>query len=86
MLDVEQNINQSASKYNVSAKSTLSCKKDFLDNVLLASDLGGAIRVDKNEIEDLKEYSDNFAKVLDVETIKVYFTEGRLENRKWLPP
>ena len=80
MLAGEQTIAQLASKYEISAKSLIDWKKQFLDNASLAFDVSGATRAYKDEIEELRVENDALAKKLGRTTIERDFLEKKLES------
>lgn len=80
MLTGEHTIAQIASKYEISAKSLIDWKKQFLDNASLAFDVSGATRAYKDEIEELKVENDALAKKLGRTTIERDFLEKKLES------
>ncbi len=80
MLTSEQTIAQMASKYEISAKSLIDWKKQFLDNASLAFDVSGATRAYKDEIEELKNENDALAKKLGRTTIERDFLEKKLAS------
>ena len=79
-LEGEQTINQIASKYNITTKSILNWKKQFLDNASLVFDTSSATKSYKSEIEDLKQQNDNLAKALGKATIRADWAEGKLRS------
>lgn len=80
LLSGEQTIAQIASKYEISAKSLIDWKKQFLGNASLAFDVSGATRAYKDEIEELKTENDALAKKLGRTTIERDFLEKKLES------
>ncbi len=78
LLSGEQTIAQIASKYEISAKSLIDWKKQFLDNASLAFDVSGATKAYKDEIEELKAENDALAKKLGRTTIERDFLEKKL--------
>ena len=80
LLEGEQTINQIASKYDVTAKSIQSWKKQFLENASLAFDLSGATKAYKDKIEELKQENETLAKALGKATIKAEWAVGKLKS------
>ena len=80
LLSTEQTIAQIASKYEISAKSLIDWKKQFLDNASLAFDISGATKAYKDEIEELKAENDALAGKLGRATIERDFLEKKLDS------
>jgi len=80
LLSEEQTIAQIASKYEISAKSLIDWKKQFLDNASLAFDISGATKAYKDEIEELKAKNDTYAKTVGQLTIERDFLEKKLDS------
>jgi len=80
LLSGEQTIAQIASKYEISAKSLIDWKKQFLGNASLAFDVSGATKAYKDEIEELKAENDALASKLGRATIERDFLEKKLEG------
>ena len=80
LLFTEQTIAQIASKYEITAKSLIDWKKQFLDNASLAFDISGATKAYKDEIEELKAENDALASKLGRATIERDFLEKKLDS------
>lgn len=80
LLSGEHTIAQIASKYEISAKSLIDWKKQFLDNASLAFDVSGATKAYKDEIEELKAQNDALASKLGRATIERDFLEKKLDS------
>lgn len=80
LLSCEQTIAQVASKYEITANSLQSWKKQFLENASLAFDVGLATKAYKDEIEELKTENDALAKKLGKTTIERDWLQGKLNS------
>ena len=80
LLSGEHTIAQIASKYEITAKSLIDWKKQFLDNASLAFDISGATKAYKDEIEELKAENDALASKLGRATIERDFLEKKLDS------
>lgn len=70
LLGGEETVAQIASKYEITPKSLIDWKKQFLENASLAFDVGSATKAYKDEIEELKTENDALAKKLGKTTIE----------------
>lgn len=80
MLTTEQTVAQIASKYEISAKSLIDWKKQFLDNASLAFDISGTTKTYKERIDELETENDSLAKKLGRTTVERDFLEKKLEG------
>jgi putative transposase len=80
LLSGEYTTAQVASKYEITANSLQSWKKQFLENASLAFDVGSATKAYKDEIEELKTENDALAKKLGKTTIERDWLAGKLNS------
>ena len=80
LLAGEQTVAQIASKYEITGKSLIDWKKQFLANASLAFDLGGATKAYKEEIDELQHENDELAKKLGRTTIERDWAVGKLKS------
>jgi len=80
LLAGEQTVAQIASKYEITGKSLIDWKKQFLTNASLAFDLGGATKAYKEEIDELQHENDELAKKLGRTTIERDWAVGKLKS------
>jgi putative transposase len=80
LLSGEYTTAQVASKYEITANSLQSWKKQFLENASLAFDVGSATKAYKDEIEELKTENDALAKKLGKTTIERDWLQGKLNS------
>ncbi len=80
LLSGEYTTAQVASKYEITANSLQSWKKQFLENASLAFDVGSATKAYKDEIEELKTENDSLAKKLGKTTIERDWLQGKLNS------
>ena len=74
----EHTIAVMASKYEISAKSLIDWKKQFLDNASMAFDISGVTKAYKERIDELESENDELAKKLGKTTIERDFLEKKL--------
>jgi putative transposase len=80
LIKEESTLSQLATKYQITTKTILSWKKQFLENASLAFDVGGATKAYREEIEELKVENDRLAKSLGKATIRADWAEGKLKS------
>jgi len=80
LLSGEYTIAQIASKYEITAQSLQSWKKQFLENASLAFDIRSATKSYKEEIEELKDENEQLAKTLGKTTIERDWAVGKLKS------
>lgn len=80
LLKEDQTLSQIATKYQITSKSILNWKKQFLENASLAFEPARAISEFKDEIQELKEQNDELAKALGKTTIERDWAVGKLES------
>jgi putative transposase len=79
LIKEEDTLAQLATKYQITPKSILNWKKQFLENASLAFDVGRATKAYREEIEELKVENDRLAKSLGKATIRADWAEGKLK-------
>lgn len=80
LLSGEYTTAQIASKYEITAQSLQSWKKQFLENASLAFDVRSATKAYREEIEELKDENEQLAKTLGKTTIERDWLAGKLED------
>ena len=80
LLSGEYTTAQIASKYEITAQSLQSWKKQFLENASLAFDIRSATKSYKEEIEELKDENEQLAKTLGKTTIERDWAVGKLKS------
>ena len=80
LLGGEETVAQIASKYEITPKSLIDWKKQFLENASLVFDVGSATKAYKDEIEELKTENDALAKKLGKTTIERDWAVGKLKS------
>lgn len=73
-------IGQISSKYEISAKTILNWKKQFLDNAPLAFEPSKAVGEYKDQINDLENQNDELAKALGKATVERDWAVGKLNS------
>ena len=80
LLREESTISQLSSKYEVSAKSIQSWKKQFLENAPIALEPARAVSEYKAQIQELEQQNDQLAKALGKTTIERDWLMGKLRD------
>ena len=76
----DKTVSQSASQYQVTAKTISNWKKQFIDNMAIAFEPAKAVSEFKNEINELTIQNDELAKALGMATLKADFAVKKLKS------